>query len=823
MTKARTRRSRRWSSDEAFKSTWGDGTVPVKENSFSAGKGGLHVESLSALMDEYHSCSRAEQEDIIRVLHTELSATRYALNIIANLASGTDVGTWEALEKVRTAVIDILACERVTLYVVYPQSQEVRSQVAPNVPYISVPFGKGVAGTVAQTGQALNIEDAYKCDLFNPSVDKVTGFRTRSILCCPIKDQQGSQVAIMQALNHFDGPFTRVEEQNLQLISVHIANTIRKAQLYEQAQKEKKKSMAFFECMKSLSDQSSLEEISTVVVKAVSDIVDAERASLFLYDEVAGELWTQTAAGLSRGAIRVRVGEGIVGQAAGSREAVVVGDMSERDTEKSDQLGEKTGFVVKTALAVPILDPKGKLIGVIEALNKKGAEFDFTMDKVFTQMDSEAVKLFAGEVGLTMRDRAVEAAFANAIARGANTEDALMVDSSFKALLMEYTATQSKPALSDEKAEAMVVEQAAKMQEPPAEAGPAAGPAAGDGGSPGELGPTKSRKIRLGRRGSVERSWLMTWDLALSEYTKEELVDLSKTMFRVLGINTVFKISDDDLITFIQAVCAHHNDVPYHNFTHVSYVTHGVFLILHTPEAMTMLNDLDRFVLMTAAVCHDLDHNGFTNSFHAATLTELAVRYNDTSILEMHHCATAWGIMSSSSMNFLKGLTPAESAYFRKMLIALILSTDMSKHMDLTKQFKAATFSQDMDDENKVLLMKAILHTVDVGNAVRPQSACQENAMNVQKEFMAQVKVEEEKGFTPAPFMNPKNESIAWQLEVSFIDYVTAPLWHRMAEIFPSLSACVDQITANRDYFQKLSDDLKDENPSVPSTPKAGD
>ena len=43
-----------------------------------------------------------------------------------------------------------------------------------------------------------------------------------------------------------------------------------------------------------------------------------------------------------------------------------------------------------------------------------------------------------------MRDRAVEAAFANGIARGANTEDALMVDSSFKALLMEYTATQSK-------------------------------------------------------------------------------------------------------------------------------------------------------------------------------------------------------------------------------------------------------------------------------------------------------------------------------------------------------------------------------------------
>ena len=42
--------------------------MPVKENSFSAGKGGMHVESLTALMGEYHSCSPAEQEDILRVL-----------------------------------------------------------------------------------------------------------------------------------------------------------------------------------------------------------------------------------------------------------------------------------------------------------------------------------------------------------------------------------------------------------------------------------------------------------------------------------------------------------------------------------------------------------------------------------------------------------------------------------------------------------------------------------------------------------------------------------------------------------------------------------
>ncbi len=79
---------------------------------------------------------------------------------------------------------------------------------------IRIPLGTGIAGAVAQSGQTINIPDAYADERFNPAVDKRTGFRTRSILCLPIKNQQGGVFAVAQLLNRKDGkPFDQNDEE----------------------------------------------------------------------------------------------------------------------------------------------------------------------------------------------------------------------------------------------------------------------------------------------------------------------------------------------------------------------------------------------------------------------------------------------------------------------------------------------------------------------------------------------------------------------------------------------------------------------------------
>jgi adenylate cyclase len=79
---------------------------------------------------------------------------------------------------------------------------------------IRFPVGTGIAGLVAQTGEAIRIDDAYADPRFNRDVDRQTGFHTRSILCLPVKNQEGKVFAVAQLLNREDGkPFDASDEQ----------------------------------------------------------------------------------------------------------------------------------------------------------------------------------------------------------------------------------------------------------------------------------------------------------------------------------------------------------------------------------------------------------------------------------------------------------------------------------------------------------------------------------------------------------------------------------------------------------------------------------
>ena len=66
---------------------------------------------------------------------------------------------------------------------------------------IKLPYGMGIAGIVAATGVPLNISDAYKDSRFNSSIDQKTGYKTKSILCLPILNENGECIAVAEAIN----------------------------------------------------------------------------------------------------------------------------------------------------------------------------------------------------------------------------------------------------------------------------------------------------------------------------------------------------------------------------------------------------------------------------------------------------------------------------------------------------------------------------------------------------------------------------------------------------------------------------------------------
>jgi putative ABC transport system ATP-binding protein len=109
----------------------------------------------------------------------------------------------------------LLNAERSSLFLV--EGDFLVLQVAENLlelGEIRFPVGTGIAGLVAQSGQAIRIDDAYADPRFNREVDRQTGFRTRSILSLPVKNQHGEVFAVAQLLNRKDGkPFDEGDEE----------------------------------------------------------------------------------------------------------------------------------------------------------------------------------------------------------------------------------------------------------------------------------------------------------------------------------------------------------------------------------------------------------------------------------------------------------------------------------------------------------------------------------------------------------------------------------------------------------------------------------
>ncbi|XP_018421550.1 PREDICTED: cGMP-dependent 3',5'-cyclic phosphodiesterase-like, partial [Nanorana parkeri] len=100
---------------------------------------------------------------------------------------------------------------------------------------IRIPADQGIAGHVATTGQILNIKDAYSHPLFYRGVDDSTGFRTRNILCFPIKNENNEVIGVAELVNKVNGPgFTKFDEDLATAFSIYCGISIAHSLLYKQ-------------------------------------------------------------------------------------------------------------------------------------------------------------------------------------------------------------------------------------------------------------------------------------------------------------------------------------------------------------------------------------------------------------------------------------------------------------------------------------------------------------------------------------------------------------------------------------------------------------
>jgi serine phosphatase RsbU (regulator of sigma subunit)/CRP-like cAMP-binding protein len=184
---------------------------------------------------------RATNNHFISELEKYAFFSRMELHKLEQLIEATkNVNSTLELEKLLKVILDtalhIVDGDRGTLYLVDEEKGELWSKVYIGSEHftIKLPMGKGIAGHVAATGDTINLSDAYLDPRFNPKVDKKTGYRTKTVLCMPLKNKDDKIVGVLQLLNKHKGLFTRDDENFIRALSIHAAIAIENARLYEE-------------------------------------------------------------------------------------------------------------------------------------------------------------------------------------------------------------------------------------------------------------------------------------------------------------------------------------------------------------------------------------------------------------------------------------------------------------------------------------------------------------------------------------------------------------------------------------------------------------
>ncbi|MCB1322344.1 MAG: GAF domain-containing protein, partial [Leptospiraceae bacterium] len=169
---------------------------------------------------------------------------RQARNLSMLMDSASSIMAEMGLDNLLVLIMDsvtrVMQADRSTLFLIDEQTREIWSRVAQGSDEIRIPLGKGIAGHVAHTGDTINIPDAYNDDRFNSDFDRKSGYKTRSILCMPVRNPQGDIIGAIQVLNKVDGTIFTAEDESLLAAFASLAGiSLANARAYEELEKER--------------------------------------------------------------------------------------------------------------------------------------------------------------------------------------------------------------------------------------------------------------------------------------------------------------------------------------------------------------------------------------------------------------------------------------------------------------------------------------------------------------------------------------------------------------------------------------------------------
>ncbi|RUS83927.1 hypothetical protein EGW08_008341 [Elysia chlorotica] len=272
------------------------------------------------------------------------------------------------------------------------------------------------------------------------------------------------------------------------------------------------------------------------------------------------------------------------------------------------------------------------------------------------------------------------------------------------------------------------------------------------------------------------------------------MLSLLEHMYHELGLVEEFNINPIVLKRWLLCVQENYRNNPFHNFRHCFCVSQMMYGMIHLCKLWERMATEDLGILLTAAVCHDLDHPGYNNTYQINARTELAIRYNDISPLENHHCAVAFQILSNPETNIFANV---DKDTFKR-----IRAVSPYRHGDNIIQWGYLLFF--LVRKLFKFLKMVLIKCCDISNEVRPMEVSEPWVDCLLEEYFNQSDREKMEGLPVAPFMD-RDKVTKPTAQIGFIKFVLIPMFETVAKVFTQIDeVMVQPLKTAKDRYEEM-------------------
>ncbi|XP_026528647.1 rod cGMP-specific 3',5'-cyclic phosphodiesterase subunit beta [Notechis scutatus] len=649
---------------------------------------------------------------------------------------------------------------------------------------IVFPLDTGVLGHVAQTKKTINIQNALECQQFSTFVDELTESTTKNILATPIMNGK-DVVAVIMAVNKIGGPFFNSADEHLFLKYLNFASLNLKIYhlSYLHNCETRKGQVLLWSANKVFEELTDIERQFHKSFYTVRTYLNCDRYSVGLLDMCKQkeffDLWPVLMGEVPPySGPRTPDGREIAFYKVidyilhGKEEIKVIPNPKEDHWALSSGLPtyvaetgficnimniaademftfqkgpvDESGWIIKNVLSMPIVNKKEEIVGVATFYNRKDG-------KPFDEQDETLMESLTQFLGWSVLNTDTYDKMNKLENRKDIAQDMVLYHVRCdQEELQELLPTRERLGKEVNECEEDELMELLKEMLP-----------------------------------DPEECEIYAFHFSDFEWTELDLVKCGIQMYYELGVVKKFQIPQEVLVRFVFSVSKGYRKITYHNWRHGFNVAQTMFTLLMTGKLKQYYTDLEAFAMVTAALCHDIDHRGTNNLYQMKSQNPLA-KLHGSSILERHHLEFGKFLLSEESLNIYQNLNRRQYEHVNHLMDIAIIATDLALYFKKRTMFqKIVEQSKTYNDQKKwveylslettkkEIIMAMMMTACDLSAIAKPWEIQSKVALLVAAEFWEQGDLEMSVlQQQPIPMMDRRKAAELPKLQVGFIDFV---------------------------------------------------